>query len=184
MAATNAGKKVLADNAVTGQGLPTYGTQVLMNVINEIGALPTRNHRDVQFEEAGRDIRRGHAREAAQRWQAHLVANAACFGCTIACGRISKIDETHFSGQEQPQYWGASGGLEYEAAWALGAANGVGDLEALHLPTCCATSTAWTRFPSVPRRRGDGTHDLGILSKEQIGLDALRFGRGAVQGPK
>ena len=50
--ATAAAKKVLADNAVTGQGLPTYGTQVLMNVINEIGALPTRNHRDVQFEDA------------------------------------------------------------------------------------------------------------------------------------
>ena len=45
-------KKILADNAVTGQGLPTYGTQVLMNVINEMGASPTRNHRDVQFEGA------------------------------------------------------------------------------------------------------------------------------------
>ena len=45
-------KKILADNAVTGQGLPAYGTQVLMNVINEVGALPTRNHRDVQFEGA------------------------------------------------------------------------------------------------------------------------------------
>nr|MCU0969828.1 aldehyde ferredoxin oxidoreductase [Rubrivivax sp.] len=45
-------KKILHENAVTGQGLPTYGTQVLMNVINEIGALPTRNHRDVQFEGA------------------------------------------------------------------------------------------------------------------------------------
>jgi aldehyde:ferredoxin oxidoreductase len=31
----------------------------------------------------------------------------------------------------KPQYWGATGGLEYEAAWALGAANGVNDLEAL-----------------------------------------------------
>ena len=52
--ATNDAKKVLADNAVTGQGLPKYGTQVLMNVINEIGALPTRNHRDVQFEDASK----------------------------------------------------------------------------------------------------------------------------------
>ena len=47
-------KKVLAENAVTGQGLPTYGTQVLMNVINEMGASPTRNHRDVQFEGASK----------------------------------------------------------------------------------------------------------------------------------
>ncbi|MCV5918147.1 aldehyde ferredoxin oxidoreductase C-terminal domain-containing protein, partial [Escherichia coli] len=45
-------KKVLADNAVTGQGLPKFGTQVLMNVINEVGALSTRNHRDSQFEGA------------------------------------------------------------------------------------------------------------------------------------
>ena len=30
-------KKILAENAVTGQGLPTYGTQVLMSVINEMG---------------------------------------------------------------------------------------------------------------------------------------------------
>src|SRR5690606_41456733 len=52
--ATVDAKKVLADNAVTGQGLPKYGTQVLMNVINEIGALPTRNHRDVQFEDASK----------------------------------------------------------------------------------------------------------------------------------
>ena len=37
--AVAAGKQVLADNPVTGTGLPTYGTQVLMNVINESGAL-------------------------------------------------------------------------------------------------------------------------------------------------
>ena len=54
MKAATAAKKVLADNAVTGQGLPKFGTQVLMNVINEIGALPTRNHRDVQFEKANK----------------------------------------------------------------------------------------------------------------------------------
>src|SRR5262249_13731918 len=40
-------------------------------------------------------------------------------------------DETHFTVINRPEYWGASGGLEYEAAWALGAANGVNDLEAL-----------------------------------------------------
>jgi len=45
-------KAILAENAVTGQGLPTYGTQVLMNVINEVGALPTRNASGVQFEGA------------------------------------------------------------------------------------------------------------------------------------
>src|ERR1035437_1647561 len=132
MAATVAAKKVLHDNAVTGQGLPTYGTQVLMNVINEMGALPTRNHRDVQFEGARKISGEAMHEKRPTDGKAQLVTNAACFGCTIACGRISKIDETHFSVVNKPEYWGATGGLEYEAAWALGAANGVGDLEALH----------------------------------------------------
>jgi aldehyde:ferredoxin oxidoreductase len=131
MKATFAAKKVLADHAVTGQGLPTYGTQVLMNVINEVGALPTRNHRDSQFEGAKDISAEAMATPRKSDGKAQLVTNQACFGCTIACGRISKIDQTHFSVQNKPQYWGATGGLEYEAAWALGAANGVNDLEAL-----------------------------------------------------
>ena len=52
MRATAAAKAVLAGNGVTGEGLPKFGTQVLMNVINEVGAMPTRNFRDVQFEGA------------------------------------------------------------------------------------------------------------------------------------
>lgn len=131
MKATFAAKKVLADNAVTGQGLPKYGTQVLMNVINEIGALPTRNHRDVQFEGASKISGEAMHEKRPTDGKANLVTNQACFGCTIACGRISKIDETHWTVKNKPEYWGASGGLEYEAAWALGDAPGVDDLEAL-----------------------------------------------------
>ena len=41
------------------------------------------------------------------------------------------MDPNHFSVKGQPKYHGTSGGLEYEAAWALGAATGVSDLEAL-----------------------------------------------------
>lgn len=131
MKATFAAKKVLAENAVTGQGLPQYGTQVLMNVINEIGASPTRNHRDVQFEGASKISAEAMHVPRPRDGKPNLVTNQACFGCTIACGRISKIDETHWSVKNSPKYWGASGGLEYEAAWALGNANGVDDLEAL-----------------------------------------------------
>ena len=124
-------KAILAENAVTGQGLPTYGRQVLMNVINEMGALPTRNHKSVQFEDANAISAEAMAKPRESDGKAQLVTNAACFGCTIACGRISKIDKEHFTVVNKPQYWGAAGGLEYEAAWALGAANGVNDLDAL-----------------------------------------------------
>ena len=131
MQAAGAAKQILADNAVTGEGLPTYGTQVLMNVINETGALPTRNANDVQFEgaskiggEAMHEIRESDG-------QANLVSNNACFGCPISCARISKIDPEHFTVKGRPEYQINSGGLEYESAWSLGAATGVDDLEAL-----------------------------------------------------
>jgi len=130
MEAAAAGKAVLAENAVTGQGLPTYGTQVLMNVVNEIGALPTNNHQGVQFDGAN-DIS-GEAMHAVREdGTKNLVGNAACFGCTIACQRVSKIERSHFTVKDRPQYQNASGGLEYENAWALGADTGVNDLEAI-----------------------------------------------------
>ncbi len=169
-------KKILADNAVTGQGLPAYGTQVLMNVINEIGALPTRNHRDVAFEGAKDISAEAMATPRASDGKKHLVTNQACFGCTIACGRISKLDQGHFTVQNKPQYWGASGGLEYEAAWALGAANGVNDLEALQYANLLCNEQGMDPI-SFGATIGAvmELYDLGILTKEQLGIDA-KFG--------
>jgi aldehyde:ferredoxin oxidoreductase len=131
MKATQQAKQVLAENSVTNEGLPTYGTQVLMNVINEVGAMPTRNMQEVQFE--GAEKISGEAMHVLRSSdnKANLTTNAACFGCTIACGRISTIDKKHFSISNKPEYWGASGGLEYEAAWALGSDLGIDDLDAL-----------------------------------------------------
>lgn len=173
MNAATAAKKVLADNAVTGQGLPTYGTQVLMNVINEMGALPTRNHRDSQFEDARKISAEAMIEKRPSDGKSHLVTNNACFGCTIACGRISKIDETHFSVVNKPEYWGASGGLEYEAAWALGAANGVGDLEALQYANLICNEDGFDPI-SFGATVGAAMelYELGILTEKQIGMEA------------
>jgi aldehyde:ferredoxin oxidoreductase len=169
-------KKILHDNAVTGQGLPTYGTQVLMNVINEMGALPTRNHRDVQFEGAKDISAEAMVTPRKTDGKKHLVTNQACFGCTIACGRISKMDETHFTIENKPQYRGANGGLEYEAAWALGAANGVNDLEALQYANLLCNE-----YGMDPISFGATVgavmelYEMGVLKKEQLGIEA-KFG--------
>ena len=169
-------KKILAENAVTGQGLPAYGTQVLMNVINEMGALPTRNHRDVQFEGAKDISAEAMVTPRATDGKKHLVTNQACFGCTIACGRISRMDEGHFTVQKKPQYWGANGGLEYEAAWALGAANGVKDLEALQYANLLCNEEG---FDPISFGATVGAvmelYEMGVLTKEQLGIDA-KFG--------
>jgi len=131
MEASIAARKILADNAVTGEGLPTYGTQVLMNVINETGALPTRNSKDIQFEGASKIGGEAMLEIRESDGKANLVSNAACFSCPISCARISQIDPEHFTVKGKPKYHQPSGGLEYEAAWSLGAATGVDDLEAL-----------------------------------------------------
>ena len=173
MQAVKEKKKILADNAVTGQGLPTFGTQVLMNVINEVGGLPTRNHQDVQFESAAAISAEAMVAPRATDGKKQLITNQACFGCTIACGRISKMDETHYTVANKPQYWGASGGLEYEAAWALGAANGVKDLEALQYATmiCNEQGIDPISFGATVGAVME-LYEMGVLSKEQLGIEA------------
>ena len=177
MAATTAAKKVLADHPVTGQGLPAMGTQVLMNVINEVGALPTRNHRDVQFEGANNISAEAMAEVRETDGKKNLVTNAACFGCTIACGRVSEIDRTHFSVAERPEYQIISGGLEYEAAWALGAATGVDDLEALTFANfiCNEQGIDPISFGATVGAAME-LFEEGVISTSQTGGIELNFG--------
>ncbi len=121
-------KAKLTANPVTGKGLPTYGTAVLVNVINEHGALPTNNHQLAQLQ--GADKISGETLT-----ETRLVANKACFACTIACGRVSKLPEdavNKFMVTTHPRNWRiAAEGPEYENAWALGADCGINDLDAV-----------------------------------------------------
>jgi aldehyde:ferredoxin oxidoreductase len=128
MRASWAMKAKLKESAVTAEGLPTYGTEVLVNVINEHGALPTRNYQQTVFE---------HAEDMSGETltETRLVANKACFACTIACGRVSTLpgEAAHkFVVSTHPRNWRIAGeGPEYESAWAMGADCGIGDLDAL-----------------------------------------------------
>jgi aldehyde:ferredoxin oxidoreductase len=124
-------KEKLKGNYVTGTSLPEFGTQGSMNVMNEIGAVPTRNGREVQFEGTDNISAEAMVQPRGESGMTNLVTNAACFSCTIACGRIARIDEGHYSIKNKPEYRTASGGLEYESAWALGSDLGIDDLDAL-----------------------------------------------------
>lgn len=170
-------KQVLAENAVTGQGLPAMGTQVLMNVINEIGALPANNMRDVQFDHANDISAEAMAKPRDSDNKPNLTTNAACFGCTIACGRISTIDKGHFSVENKPEYWGNSGGLEYEAAWALGADTGVGDLDALTYANfiCNEDGVDPISFGATVAAAME-LFDMGVITTEHTGGMELNFG--------
>ena len=175
--AAEEGKRVLRENAVTGQGLPTYGTQVLMNVINETGALPTRNMREVQFEGAHNISGEAMHEPRKSDGKPNLTTNAACFGCTIACGRISSIDKEHYTIVNKPEYWRSSGGLEYEAAWALGADTGVDDLDALTYANFVCNEDGFDpiTFGSTVAAAME-LYGMGVITDEQTGGVAFNFG--------
>jgi len=175
--ATQEAKAVLAENAVTGEGLPALGTQVLMNVINETGALPTHNHRDVQFDGASNISGEAMLEPRRSDGKPNLTRNGACFGCTIGCGRISTIDPTHYTVKDREQYQIASGGLEYEAAWALGAATGVDDLDALTFANfiCNEQGMDPISFGATVGAAME-LYEMGVITKEQTGGIDLKFG--------
>ncbi len=129
MQAVNEGKALLRDSAGA-QELTELGTNAMIDMMQEFGGLPTRNFNEVQFE--GVDHINPAAMVATKpNGHRNLLTNKACFGCTIACGRIAHIDEHHFTIVNRKEYWHASGGLEYETAYAFGPVVGVDDLDAL-----------------------------------------------------
>ncbi len=105
--------KLLKASPLTSQALPEFGTAVVMNVVNEIGALPTRNFQQSQFE--GADQISGETIT-----DTILETNQACWACPITCTRITKTS----SGKEGE-------GPEFESAWAFGAQCGIDDLDAI-----------------------------------------------------
>jgi aldehyde:ferredoxin oxidoreductase len=105
-------RKLLAASPLTSQALPEFGTVVLMNIMNNIGALSTRNHQQTQFE--GADAISGE-----ELTEKYLVKNASCWACPIGCTRISKTEKVEGEGPE------------FETTWAFGAQCGIDDLAAI-----------------------------------------------------
>ncbi len=122
--------KDLLESSRGRKGLTKYGTNAMMDTMQEFGGLPTRNFHEVQFEGADRVNARA-MMTPKPNGHVNLLTNKACFGCTIACGRIAHIDERHFTIVNRKEYWHASGGLEYETAFAFGPLVGVDDIDAL-----------------------------------------------------
>ncbi|MBI5712258.1 MAG: aldehyde ferredoxin oxidoreductase family protein [Chloroflexi bacterium] len=108
-------KKIVNDPVSFGS-FRAYGTANLVNLINEMGAYPTRNFLEEVFE--GAEATSGEAIA-----ENILVRNRACFACPIACTRISEVKEGRYKGRGE--------GPEYETTWSFGALCGVSNLEAV-----------------------------------------------------
>jgi aldehyde:ferredoxin oxidoreductase len=104
-------------NSVTAEGLPTYGTAILVNVINNAGMLPFKNWQFGYNPEADKISGETLAKT-------YLVKRRPCWGCNIACGRVTSV-------RSGPYQILITEGPEYESIWALGNSTGVMDLEAV-----------------------------------------------------
>lgn len=107
----------LTTHAVTGQALPTYGTNVLANIINEAGGYPTRNFSSGQFEDV--EGLSGETMREITLERGGNVKHACHTGCVIQCSRYYHDKDGHYKTK----------GPEYESVWSLGADCGIGDLD-------------------------------------------------------
>jgi aldehyde:ferredoxin oxidoreductase len=109
----------IRENPVTSPngGLHTYGTSILVNIINEHGAYPTRNFQDAYFPDA--DEQSGETLV-----KKYLTGRYGCWGCPIVCGRKSDVPDGPFSVRNTE-------GPEYETIFACGSNGGIKELDAL-----------------------------------------------------
>jgi len=116
-AASKVFTKALMDHPVSGQGLPTYGTDILVNILNEAGGLPTRNFTYGRFD--------GHESISGETMHDTIVARGGkprhgCHaGCVIQCSQVYNDAEGKY----------LTSGFEYETIWALGANCTITDLD-------------------------------------------------------
>lgn len=107
----------MRENPVAGEALPTYGTAVLVNIVNNAGALPYKNWQKV----VNPDVQSISGETLAKEYS---VGRRSCWGCTIGCGRVTSV-------KSGPFQISRSEGPEYETIWALGGSTGVKDLDAI-----------------------------------------------------
>ncbi len=86
-------------------GLSVYGTNVLMNMTNVVGALPTKNSQSTSFVDA--ELISG-------EWVKEniLIDDPTCHACPVACKKEFEITEGKYKVKGES--------FEYEPAWALG----------------------------------------------------------------
>jgi aldehyde:ferredoxin oxidoreductase len=99
--------------------LNSYGTAVLINIMNEAGGLPTRNFSSGRFEGAAKIAGEAIFEGNKQRLGKELYNHACSPGCIIQCSNTW----FHEDGSEHASC------VEYESDWALGADCGIDNLD-------------------------------------------------------
>uniref|UniRef100_A0A7C4PW19 Aldehyde ferredoxin oxidoreductase n=1 Tax=Bellilinea caldifistulae TaxID=360411 RepID=A0A7C4PW19_9CHLR len=102
-------------------GLNSYGTAILINIMNEAGGLPTKNFSSGRFEEAPKIAGEAIFETNKDRKGKEIFNHACSPGCIIQCSNTVYAED----GSE------ITSCLEYESAWSLGANCGISNLDDL-----------------------------------------------------
>jgi aldehyde:ferredoxin oxidoreductase len=109
-------KEIMDERVVTSPrkgGLSVYGTNVLMNMTNVIGGLPTKNSQFTAYEDAEK-ISGEYVNENL------LVDNPTCHACPVACKKEVEVKDGPYKGLHMES-------VEYEPSWSVGANCGNND---------------------------------------------------------
>jgi aldehyde:ferredoxin oxidoreductase len=109
----------LKTHPVTSEGLPTFGTNVLANIVNEAGGYPARNFSEGRFE--GVENISGEKQHDVILERGGKIKHGCMPGCVIQCSRIYNDKDGNY----------LTKGPEYETIWANGANCGIDDLDAI-----------------------------------------------------
>ena len=109
--------EMLRNHPVSGEGLPALGTAVLVNLVNEAGAFPTKNFRNGRFDDAQSISGETMAENIEKRGG---ITTEPCHpGCVIQCSNVYHDKEGKY----------LTSGFEYETIWAFGAHTTIKELD-------------------------------------------------------
>lgn len=150
--------KKIKEDGVTGTGLPTYGTAVLVNIINETGSFPTNNWQG-SYSKNAENI------SGETLTEKYLKRTYNCHRCPIGCGRVVERE-----GKE-------IGGPEYETLWAYGGNCGVYDIPTINEANFWCNELGLDAI-SVPCTIAAGMelYEKGLISESDCEGIPLKFG--------
>ena len=156
--------KGLLSHPVSGNALPKYGTNVLINILNEAGGLPTKNFRMGQFE--GAEKISGETMYDTIMSREGDPTHGCHVGCVIRCSQTYNDKDKNY----------LTSGFEYETIWGFGAGCTVDDLDIIaHVDQICddigidTIETAGTMMVAMEAgilSWGDGHGILKLLTED------------------
>jgi len=155
-------REKIQKHPVGGAGLRLYGTNVLTNILNEVGGYPTRNFQDGHFPTADKIGGETLAATLLQRPR-------GCFSCIISCGRVTKVTNKKYAGEGE--------GPEYETAWGFGGDCGVDNLDAVTKANyLCNEYGMDTISMAATIACAMELYERGFISRKDTGGVALEWG--------